>query len=161
MSDVTTPRSIHGGSARAASGIAALVMAFALGGCFATAPTCPAGKVPVVSTATYAAYVNSTGQYQVENVTNVKDRCMVPVTEKPAGNGSTSQATSCSAGMSKLAMNTVWGTYYDGKDVGRHADDTATVNDRCIVEINQAITSPCPPGTHAVLLGGKTYCVPN
>jgi hypothetical protein len=63
--------------------------------------------------------------------------------------------------MSKLAIGTVWGTYYDGQDVERQAEDTGAVNDRCIVEISEAVPLPCPPGTHAILLGGKTYCVPN
>ncbi len=161
MNEATTLQSIQGGFTRMASGMAVLVMAIALSGCFHTVPTCPAGKVPVVSTATYTVYITAANQYQLENVTQVKDRCFVPVTEKPAGSGSTSQPASCTAPTSPLVTGTVWGTYYDGQDVGKQGEDTKTVNDRCIVEIRQAITSPCPPGTHAVVYGGKTYCVPN
>jgi hypothetical protein len=163
MSEATTLQSIKGGFTRMASGMAVLVMAFALGGCFHTVPTCPAGQVPVVSTAAYAVYTTAANQNQVENVTQVKNRCFVTVTEKPAGSGSTSQPTSCPAGTSKLAIGTVWGTYYDGLDVGKQAEDTGAVNDRCIVEVPLLIPvpNPCPPGTHAKVIAGRTYCVPN
>jgi len=159
MSEATTLYAIQNGFTRTASGMAALVVAIALSGCFHTAPTCPAGQVPVVSTATYAVYTTAANQYQVENVKQVKDRCFVPVTEKPAG--STSQPSSCATGTSPLVTGTVWGTYYDGKDVGRQAEDTKTVNDRCIVEIPAESALGCDPGFHAVVRGGKTYCVPN
>jgi hypothetical protein len=161
MSEATTLQSIRGGFIRMASGMAALVMAIALSGCFQTVPTCPSGQVPVVSTATYAVYVTAADKYQVENVKELKSRCFVPVTEKPAGSGSTSQAANCATGTSPLVTGTVWGTYYDGKDVGKQAEDTKTVNERCIVELPPEGGSACDPGFHPVVRGGKVYCVPN
>jgi len=161
MSEATTLQSIQGGFTRMASGMAALVIAVALSGCFPTVPTCPSGQVPVVPTVTYAVYISAASQYQVEDVTKVKNRCIVPVMQMPSGSGSTAQAASCPAGTSPLVTGTVWGTYYDGQDVGKQAEDTKTVNDRCIVEITGPVPLPCPPGTHPVVYGGKTYCVPN
>lgn len=163
MSEATGISSIQSGLGRLAARMTLLVMVVALGGCFHTAPTCPAGKVSVVSTARYAAYVTSANAYQVENLKEVKDRCLVPVMQKPSGPGSTAQPATCPAGMSKLAVGTVWATYYDGQDVERQGEDTGAVNDRCIVEVPLLIPvpNPCPPGTHAKVIGGKTYCVPN
>lgn len=166
MSEATNLSSIGGGLGRFPARVALLGMAVALGGCSHTAPTCPAGKVPVVSTARYAAYVTSANAVQVENLKDVKDRCLVPVMQKPTGSGSTSQPATCPAGMSKLAVGTVWATYYDGKDgqdVERQSEDTGAVNDRCIVEVPllNPVPNPCPPGTHPKVVGGKTYCVPD
>lgn len=165
MSEATGISSIQSGLGRLAARMTLLVTIGALGGCFHTAPSCPAGKVPVVSTARYAAYVTSANAVQVENLKDVKDRCVVPVMQKPTGSGSTSQPATCPAGMSKMAVGTVWATYYDGlpQDVERQGEDTAAVNDRCIVEVPLLIPvpNPCPPGTHAKVIGGRTYCVPN
>jgi hypothetical protein len=163
MSEATTLQPIQGGFTRLAARMVLPVVAVALGsgGSVPTAPMCPTGQVPVVSSATYAIYTTSASQSRLEDVTKLKNRCFVPVTQMPSGSGSTSQPSSCATGTSPLGTGTVWGTYYDGKDVGRQAEDTSTVNDRCVVEIPQAITSPCPPGTHARVVGGKTYCVPN
>ena len=161
MSEATTLQSIQHGYTRLTAGMALLLVAVALGGCFHTPPTCPSGQVPVVSTATHAVYVTAASQVQVENVTQVKNRCIVPVTQMPSSTGSTAQPASCATGSLPLVTGTVGGTYYDALDVGKQGEDTKTVNDRCIVEIRPAITSPCPPGTHARVVGGKTYCVPN
>lgn len=164
MSEAMTISTIRSGFGRLAARAALLALAVVVGACCLIPPAnCPAGKVPLVSSATYAVYVTSANAYQVENVKQVKDRCLVPVAQMPAGSGSTSQPASCPAGMTKLAVGTVWANYYDGLDVGKQAEDTGAVNDRCIVEVPLIIPTPnpCPPGTHAKVIGGKTYCVPN
>jgi hypothetical protein len=134
--------------------------ALGLASCGHTPPgACPSGQVPLVSNTTYAVYQGGS-KVQVEDTRAVKNRCVVPVGEPPAGPAGSFPTPACQGGTVAVSPGTVSASYFGVADASRQLEDMRTVGDRCILEIPPFGVDQCPPGTRPKTIQGAVYCVP-